>query len=481
MELLESRLLLAIPVVGTLPGGIGRDEIPQGLGSGPKITVTRGGYRFDRATQRYFQAVTLQNSGSVPLGGPLSFEVDNLSLPDVSGTNLPGEGSPQIIMPALFNASGQIDRGFSKPAVYVNLDLGDFANSLLAPGAAVTTTLQFKNLNQVAINYTGRVFAGSPASAGPILYSVDSVPIFVDASHPLDLGGGDTSESTHTLELKNISGAPVVLNGILGIASDGYATEAVGFTPGNFSAGSFVPLPIDSSGPKFANGGFYFLNEGATGFKVLAPDETIQVNIRLINTGNIGGTGQPVSGTTFTIHQFLPGGFAKQEIEVAILSGTTATNIANGASIVFGAGTTRTIRIKNTGGTTLTFSKPTATTGFTISNPGALSLAKGATTTFVVTRATSATLGTVRILNNDVANAGDGDGAEGTFRFTFKNPTASAPVPATTSTFRSPFLVRGSSGSSDIQRSTDAANQSVNSIVDFSTITRRRHRRRIFH
>ena len=105
------------------------------------VSVTRGGYRFNRATGQFVQLVTLKNQSTTGVTGPVSLVVDNLSINAslVNGTgttsNLPPIGSP-----------------------YVNANLG--VSGVLMPGQSVTLTLEFNNPSMMGITYTTRILAG---------------------------------------------------------------------------------------------------------------------------------------------------------------------------------------------------------------------------------------------------------------------------------------------------------------------------------
>ncbi len=104
-----------------------------------QILVTRGGFRYDRATQRFVQTVTLTNTSLSPVAGPLSVALDGLTpaatLSGIAGATLCGApaGSPFLNTPA----------------------------ASLAPGASTSLTLDFIDTAQTPITYTTRIIAGS--------------------------------------------------------------------------------------------------------------------------------------------------------------------------------------------------------------------------------------------------------------------------------------------------------------------------------
>jgi hypothetical protein len=107
------------------------------------IQVKQGGFVRNRKSGLTAQTVTLKNTSSAPIKGPIFFVLDglksNVSLTDGSGCTqrLAPLGSPYISVPLSGNS--------------------------LAPGASVTVTLQFADPSQGGVTYTGRVLAGSTA------------------------------------------------------------------------------------------------------------------------------------------------------------------------------------------------------------------------------------------------------------------------------------------------------------------------------
>ena len=107
----------------------------------PILSVTRGGFIYNRGTKIYSQTVTITNSGSSIVTGPISLVLDGL----VNGT--------------LTNATGTTDSS-SPPSgsPYINLTVGS-----LAPGASAMVTLLFSDSGNASISYTTRTITG----AGP--------------------------------------------------------------------------------------------------------------------------------------------------------------------------------------------------------------------------------------------------------------------------------------------------------------------------
>ena len=116
------------------------------VGSGPacasdlssKVQITRSGFGYNFATQRFVQTVTLKNTSANAIVGPLSLVLDALS---ANAT--------------LANASGTTACAAPSGSPFVTL-AGD-----LAAGAGTSVVLQFANPSKTGITYTTRVLAGS--------------------------------------------------------------------------------------------------------------------------------------------------------------------------------------------------------------------------------------------------------------------------------------------------------------------------------
>ncbi len=100
--------------------------------------VTFGGFTLNPITGRLLQNVTLTNGSAAFITGPISLVLDNLS------SNA-----------SLANATGTTD-ALAPPAgsPYIN------SSTNLAPGQAITVTLQFTDPSRSTISYTTRVLAG---------------------------------------------------------------------------------------------------------------------------------------------------------------------------------------------------------------------------------------------------------------------------------------------------------------------------------
>lgn len=102
-----------------------------------QITVSRGGFRFNRATGRFVQTVKLTNKGGA-ITGPVSLVLDSLS---ANVSLFKNTGVTSIFTPA--------------GSPYINVAPGN-----LAAGASVTVTLEFTNPTKAAIHYSTRALTG---------------------------------------------------------------------------------------------------------------------------------------------------------------------------------------------------------------------------------------------------------------------------------------------------------------------------------
>jgi hypothetical protein len=107
-----------------------------------QVSVSRGSFRLNRKTDRYVQTVTLRNTSSSPITGPVSLVLDNLS------SNA-----------TLFNTSGVTACAAPTGSSYVNISVG--ADNILSAGERARVTLEFVNSSNQGITYTTRVLAGS--------------------------------------------------------------------------------------------------------------------------------------------------------------------------------------------------------------------------------------------------------------------------------------------------------------------------------
>jgi hypothetical protein len=114
---------------------LNRNEITTNLG------IIRSGFRYNRATQRFVQQVTLKNVSNNPISGPISLVLDSLSnnatLANKTGftANFPPLGSP-----------------------FVTIDVD--ADDVLGPQESATITLEFAKGPDGGITYRTRVLTG---------------------------------------------------------------------------------------------------------------------------------------------------------------------------------------------------------------------------------------------------------------------------------------------------------------------------------
>jgi hypothetical protein len=104
------------------------------------LQITQSGFQLNRNTGFYVQTVTVKNTQSIPIVGPLYFVVPGLPA-GVNVTNN-GAGLSQNIQPA--------------GSPYLKLALAD--GLTLQPGASVSLVLQFLDPTRVSLHYTPAVF-----------------------------------------------------------------------------------------------------------------------------------------------------------------------------------------------------------------------------------------------------------------------------------------------------------------------------------
>jgi hypothetical protein len=110
---------------------------PVAVDVSSKVTVTKGGLRANLTTHVYTQTVTLTNTSSSALAGPLSLVLKNLSS---NATLTNGNGTTLLFTPA------------GRP--YIN-------GNALAAKSSETVTLQFSNPTNGGITYTTQVLSGA--------------------------------------------------------------------------------------------------------------------------------------------------------------------------------------------------------------------------------------------------------------------------------------------------------------------------------
>jgi hypothetical protein len=102
------------------------------------VSITPSGYTLNRRTGHVVQQITLKNTSSITVTGPIYFALENLSA-NTSVTNLTG-------LTANHNPT-------SSPYLVAS-------STDLAPDATLTLTLEFTNPSSGGITYTARVITG---------------------------------------------------------------------------------------------------------------------------------------------------------------------------------------------------------------------------------------------------------------------------------------------------------------------------------
>jgi len=106
-----------------------------------QVSVFRGGFYYNRFTKRYSQTVTIKNTSSAAITGPISLSLDNLT----AGA-------------AALNATGTTQYAPPAGSSYFTVQAGS-----LASGATTSLFLQLINTSGSQINYTPRILAGPGA------------------------------------------------------------------------------------------------------------------------------------------------------------------------------------------------------------------------------------------------------------------------------------------------------------------------------
>jgi len=104
----------------------------------PQVQVTRSGFGYNFATQRFVQTVTLKNISSVTIASPISLVLDNLS------SNA-----------TLFGSTGTTSCAVPGGSPFINW------LASLAPGASASIVLQFTDPTRAGITYATRILAGT--------------------------------------------------------------------------------------------------------------------------------------------------------------------------------------------------------------------------------------------------------------------------------------------------------------------------------
>jgi hypothetical protein len=105
------------------------------------FSVVRSGFRFNNATRRYIQMLTLRNTSGGAIPGPISVVVDNLT-------------SNAIVA----NAVGATTCSAPTSSAFVN-NVGSAPQ--IQPNAVVNVSLEFENSSNQGINYQTRILAGA--------------------------------------------------------------------------------------------------------------------------------------------------------------------------------------------------------------------------------------------------------------------------------------------------------------------------------
>jgi hypothetical protein len=137
---------IARDLVGNVEAAKTSAETTTLVASGPQCasdvsgstSVTRSGYSYSVVKKSYAQTVTLTNTSSAAMTGPISLVLDNLS------SNA-----------TLSNASGSTSCAAPLASPFLSV-VGP-----LNPGASASVVLQFNDPTKAAISYTTRVLAGS--------------------------------------------------------------------------------------------------------------------------------------------------------------------------------------------------------------------------------------------------------------------------------------------------------------------------------
>jgi len=106
-----------------------------------QVRFTPGAFVYNRATQQFVQEVSVTNTGSSPITGPISLALDSL-------------GS---------NATAVSPGGFTScatPAQSPYFDLGICPGGSLAPGNSIQVAIEFTDPTLKSISYIPRVLAG---------------------------------------------------------------------------------------------------------------------------------------------------------------------------------------------------------------------------------------------------------------------------------------------------------------------------------
>ncbi len=136
---------------GLAPGNYQLQVVANGIASDPtaftipatdvssQITFTRGDFRYRPGTNTFAQIVTLTNSGSTTINGPINLALDFLSR---NGR--------------LANSSGKTSATSPRGNPYITVQ-----STSLAAGASISVLLSFSDLNYGRITYAARILSGN--------------------------------------------------------------------------------------------------------------------------------------------------------------------------------------------------------------------------------------------------------------------------------------------------------------------------------
>ncbi len=106
-----------------------------------QVSISRGGFRYNRGTKRFVQMLTLTNASSNPIPGPISLALDALS----NNAKLYNpEGKTACLEP------------LGNPYIAVNVG----TDNIFSPGESTTVVLEFENPSNQGITYNTRLLAG---------------------------------------------------------------------------------------------------------------------------------------------------------------------------------------------------------------------------------------------------------------------------------------------------------------------------------
>jgi hypothetical protein len=215
------------------------------------VTVSRSGFRYNRATRRFVQDITVRNFGSVNISGPVLLVLDDLS---ANAT--------------LFRAMGFTSAVSPLGSPYVTLNLGGAGT--LAAGQSVVTTVEFVNPSLHGITYTARVLAGPWIE--PALTDVTSGMAITRSGYRFQIS---TQRFLQNVSIQNIGSAGIT--GPVSLVLDDLSANATCFgATGVTSAISPLGSP------------YYDLNLGTSA--VLAPGQTVTVTLQFEDPTKTGIT-----------------------------------------------------------------------------------------------------------------------------------------------------------------------------------------------